>query len=44
MIPLLAPDESKRRAAEVGIRQDLAGVNAFRSLLKEHFKDRHKGS
>jgi len=33
MIPLLAPDESKRRAAEVGIRQDLAGVNAFRSLL-----------
>jgi alkylhydroperoxidase family enzyme len=33
MIPLLAPEESKRRAAEVGIREDLASVNAFRSLL-----------
>jgi hypothetical protein len=33
MIPFLVPDQSKRRAAELGIRADLAGVNALRSLL-----------
>jgi alkylhydroperoxidase family enzyme len=33
MMQLLALDEAKRRAAEVGVRQDLAGVNAFRCLL-----------
>jgi alkylhydroperoxidase family enzyme len=34
MIPLLAVEEAKRRAAEVGLRPDLAGVNAFRSMLQ----------
>jgi len=33
MIPLLEIEEAKRRAAEVGIRPNLAAVNAFRSLL-----------
>ncbi len=33
MIPLLAVEEAKRRGAEVGLRQDLAGVNAFRAML-----------
>lgn len=33
MFPLLEPEEAKRRAAEVGVRKELAGVNAFRSLL-----------
>jgi alkylhydroperoxidase family enzyme len=34
MIPLLSLEEARRRGAEAEIRQDLAGVNAFRSLLQ----------
>ena len=34
MIPLLSVEEARRRASEVGIREDLASVNAFRSLLQ----------
>lgn len=33
MIPLLSIEDAKARAAEVGVRSDLAGVNAFRCLL-----------
>lgn len=33
MIPLLAVEEAKRRGAEVGVRPDLADVNAFRAML-----------
>ncbi len=34
MISLLSVEEAKQRAVAVGIREDLAGVNAFRSLLQ----------
>ncbi len=33
MIPLLEVEESKRRGAEVGVREDLTRVNAFRCML-----------
>ncbi|HYB92001.1 MAG TPA: carboxymuconolactone decarboxylase family protein [Candidatus Binataceae bacterium] len=34
MFPLLSIEEAKRRGAEVGMREELAAVNAFRSLLQ----------